>query len=611
MQSWRTWLALAALLLLPLVGAALAPAEHPFAIKGDEATYVAMALSLAYDHDLRYTANDLHRFEDLYGTGPQGLFLQQPRDVHVALALGWPPVRITRTPRAPRDGFAFGKPFVYAVVAAPFVRLGGLRGLLFLNGLLLLAIFVMASMFAATRASPTVALVLAAGFVFASILPIYVVWRTPEILNTALVFGGYFLWLYKIVAPERSLKQFPWLAHPATTYVGAALLGLATYSKPPNALLVVPLVAYALASKRWRHAVLAGAVFLLFSAGAFGMNGLIAGETNYQGGNRRTFAGRFPYSDKTATFETTGTPMVTENSDAQSLLAPPVFVPLFEHNVEYFLIGRDAGFIPYFFPGFLIGLVWFSRPRLWTSWQVLAALAFGASIVIMLALAPYTWNGGGGPPGNRYVLSLYPVLFFLLPAQVSGAIAGVSLLGLAVIAPLLTRPIAASYGPWLNVEHGIPRLLPIELTLPDDLPARLNPQRSRLDLDNALLYLMDGNAFLPEQTKRFWVAGAARADMILRTDREIDKATLQLHSGVANHVTVSLGRAHASVDLTPDGTATVVLEPGPGVVYTRGSRAYVFTVTTTNGFVPADVDPKSQDRRNLGVFIEPHFILHP
>ena len=34
-------------LLLALLGAALAPVERPFAIKGDEATYVAMALSVA------------------------------------------------------------------------------------------------------------------------------------------------------------------------------------------------------------------------------------------------------------------------------------------------------------------------------------------------------------------------------------------------------------------------------------------------------------------------------------------------------------------------------------------------------------------------------------
>jgi hypothetical protein len=611
-RSRRGPAALAALLLLPILGAALAPAERPFKIKGDEATYVEMALSIAYDGDLRFTATDLHRFEEMFGTGPTGIFLQRPRDVHVTFTAGWPPVRITRTPRSSREGLAFGKPFVYPVVAAPFVRIGGLRGLLFLNLLLLSAMVWMAWTFAATRTSPVAAALVAVAFAFASILPIYAVWRTPEMLNSALVFGGYFLWLYKQVASEPALTSRRWLAHPATDFVAAAFLGLATYSKPPNALLIAPVVLTMLVAKRWRHAIVVGTAFLLLSAGAFAVNGLIAGEMNYQGGVRSTFTDSFPYSDPTVdpttAFEHAGTSMVTEHSDAQQLLAPAVFVPLFEHNTEYFLIGRDAGFVPYFFPGLVILVAWLARPRSWTRWQVLVALALGASILVMLALAPYSWNGGGGPPGNRYLLSLYPAFFFLLPSRFTGRAAAVSLLGLAVTGPLLLRPLAASYGPWHNVEHGVVRLLPIELTLADDLPVRLNLARSRLDLDNGLLYLMDENAFMPEAGKRFWVAGAARAEMILRTDRAIEKATLHLHSVVANHVTISLGRGRASIDLQPDGDGTLVMEPGPGVVY-RESRAYVFTVTTTNGFVPADVDPKSQDRRFLGVFIEPTFQL--
>jgi hypothetical protein len=583
----RRALPVLAVLLFALVGTALAPAEPKFAIKGDEATYVAMALSIAYDHDLRYRPVDLHRFEQTLGTGPVGIFLQ----------------------RVGPDRLSFGKPWVYPLAAAPFVRLGGLKGLLFLNLLLLGAIVWMAWMFASARVGPGTALALAAAFAFASILPLYSVWRTPEVLNTALVFSGYFLWLYKRVASEAAATRNRWLMHPSTDYVAAALLGLATYSKPPNGLLIAPIVVFLFAGKRWRQAVLVGVAFLLFSAGAFGVNKMVAGEWNYQGGDdRRTFNDQFPYSDPSTTFDK-GWAMVTENSDAQSLLAPSLFLPLFEHNTVYFFFGRDAGFVPYFFPGLVILLAWLASPRSWTAWQVTILLTLAASVVVLLALAPYTWNGGGGPPGNRYFLSLYPVLFFLIPPAMPGWAAIASLLGLVVTAPILAHPIAASYGPWENVEHGVPRLLPIELTLVDDLPVRLNAQRMRLDLDGGLLYLMDGNAFLPEEQKRFWVAGAARAEMILRTDRAIAKATLSLHSGVANHVTISLGRGSASIDLSPDGNGTVVLEPGPGIVYTNGSRSYVFMVTTTDGFVPADRDPKSADRRFLGVFIEPKFRL--
>ncbi|HEX4565517.1 MAG TPA: hypothetical protein VH138_02755, partial [Vicinamibacterales bacterium] len=318
MRSRRLMPALAALL-LALVGAALAPAERPFAIKGDEATYVSMALSVAYDQDLRYTPIDLHRFEQMFGTGPVGIFLLK-----------------TKPPSS--SGIAFGKPFVYPVVAAPFIRVGGLRGLLFLNLLLLESILWMAWMFASTRMGSGSAFALAVAFVFASILGLYAVWRTPEVLNTALVFGGYFLWLYKHVAPEGAAARHRWLVHPATDYAAAVLLGLATFSKPPNALLIVPIAISILARQQLRRAIVAGAVFLVFSAGGFGANWLMSGELNYQGGDRRTFADHFPFSDRSQTFDE-GWKSSTEKTDAESLLAPAVFWPLFEHNSVYFFVG--------------------------------------------------------------------------------------------------------------------------------------------------------------------------------------------------------------------------------------------------------------------------------
>ncbi len=298
--------------------------------------------------------------------------------------------------------------------------------------------------------------------------------------------------------------------------------------------------------------------------------------------------------------------MVTENTDAESLLSPPVFWPLFAHNIVYFFAGRDAGLIPYFFPGFIILLAWLARPRLWTTWQVFTALALAASVLALLSLAPYTWNGAGGPPGNRYFLSLYPALFFLLPTRAPTWVAPLSLAGFVVTAPLLTHPTLATHQPWLNVERGVVRLLPVELTLVDDLPVRLAPLRSRITLADSLIYLLDQNAYFPEGDG-FWIKGAAHAEIIVRTDRAIDRAMLELRSVVANHVTVSLGKSRASAVLKPNNAATLLLNPGGGVVYTNGSRAYVLSVTTTSGFVPHVVDPTSTDERFLGVFVRPVF----
>jgi hypothetical protein len=47
-----------------------------YGVKGDEATYVGMTLSVVYDHDLAYQERDLDRFWGLYKTGPEGVFLK-------------------------------------------------------------------------------------------------------------------------------------------------------------------------------------------------------------------------------------------------------------------------------------------------------------------------------------------------------------------------------------------------------------------------------------------------------------------------------------------------------------------------------------------------------
>src|SRR4051794_23814774 len=61
-------------------------------LKGDEATFIAMALSVAHDGDLKYRREDFSRFVRLYGTGPEGVFLKQSNQLHVQLHAGWPPI---------------------------------------------------------------------------------------------------------------------------------------------------------------------------------------------------------------------------------------------------------------------------------------------------------------------------------------------------------------------------------------------------------------------------------------------------------------------------------------------------------------------------------------
>jgi hypothetical protein len=95
--------------------------------KGDEATYVSMALSAAFDHDLTYQRRDLERYWGLYRWGPDGIFLKRGKQWHVRVDGAPPFVHASRTP-TPTPIAYFGKALLYPVVVAPFVRVLGLNG---------------------------------------------------------------------------------------------------------------------------------------------------------------------------------------------------------------------------------------------------------------------------------------------------------------------------------------------------------------------------------------------------------------------------------------------------------------------------------------------------
>ena len=80
-----------------------------FGIKGDEATYVAMALSVAYDGDLVFEARDLERFYRVYNSGPEGIFLKRGATASYQFVEAFPFVRRkTRVDDQP-DRLYFGK----------------------------------------------------------------------------------------------------------------------------------------------------------------------------------------------------------------------------------------------------------------------------------------------------------------------------------------------------------------------------------------------------------------------------------------------------------------------------------------------------------------------
>ena len=633
-----------------------------YGIKSDEATYVAMALSLAYDGDLTYERRDLERFAGLYHSGPNGIFLKRGKHLRIGIDSTFPFVQLTKRDDTNPARLYYGKAFIYPVLAAPFVRAYGLNGMLILNVVLLAAAFVCAYVFLAAQSPHAIAALFAAAFFGAAALPVYGVFLMPEILNLAFVLFAYFLWLYKEVAvvplkaattlagsPSLLTGALDWaVAHEAsaserfvvsgfsrtwrsvttvvsgfsrtvarnitvalsgrwTDIAAAILLGVATYSKPlPVALLVAPLVAYAWWRRRWVLGFVIGSVAVAAAASLFALNAAVTGEFNYQAGDRKTFVDRFPFDRPDATWQSFGGAVIDDPGQAaQAVLVNRNLPARFARNVVYFLLGRHFGFVPYYFPGIVAVLAWLFSSSRRDAWRVLTFLGFALAAALLLLVLPFTWSGGGGPPGNRYALSAYPVLLFLMPPTVS-AIPGLTawLVGALFTAKMLVGPFGAAKFTWELYERGMARRLPVELPMSQDLPVALaQPMRSPIHYSNPGLRLsfLDQNAWPPEPPG-MWISGAGRAEIILRAERPVRHLAVEAESPIPTTLTITLGGDAVTITVLPRKPVAFEVPAGDPVPGRYGDSVYLLTTHSSDGFVPHLVNGSS-DYRNLGALL--------
>jgi hypothetical protein len=574
-----------------------------FGIKGDEATYVSMGLSAAYDRDLTYERRDLERFFGLYKSGPDGIFLKRGREIHARVDATPPFLHVVRTPDRRNDRLYFGKALVYGVVAAPFVWLFGLNGFLVLHVLLLFGAGVCGYRFLAARSRPGPALVFALAFIGASCVPVYAVFLAPEILNFSLVVFAYFCWLYKEVWPE----GVGFLQSRRSDYLAAALLGIATYSNPRHAFLIAPIVAWCTWRRRWIDGLALGTAFVALTALLFSATALNTGEFNYQGGERKSFTlGTYPFDGAHPdAWQIGGAEKSTNDSDADNVLRD--FPNRFSHNVWYFLVGRHFGFVPYFFPGVVVVALWLLSNERTRPWRAFTLLAVCGSAVALLVLAPFTWSGGGGPPGNRYFMSVYAAMLFVTPPVDSFVPALLAWAGGSLFtAKMLLNPFVAAKHPSETTERGFARRLPVELTMANDLPIMLESGRAHAWFSDVLMYFLDEHAHTPEKVdaeghEGVWIAGNGRADILVRSEWPVDHLTITARSPIRTTFIVSMGRAESRVSLDPDRPVTFDV-PAAGVRDLR-SYAYLLSARSTEGFTPHLRDPGNPDRRNLGVLI--------
>ena len=602
---------IAAAVFLCIYGTLALTVDFPRAAQGfksDEATYYMMAYSLTEDGDLTYTKDDLVRVWREFPSGPAGVFLQKGRTLRGAADPD--PNRLY-----------YGKSFIYPLFAAPLVKVFGTNGFLVLHALLLATVILCGYLFLHARSSSLVAVVLASGFVFASVVPVYFVWLMPEVFNFSLVFLAYFCWLYKEVARrEQAQPATKWLFCGRSDVVAAVLLGIATFSKVTNALLFAPIVLWQVWTFFQKRSIRAAKIaasafaFLLVAGGLYATNKAISGEWSYQGGDRETYYVEFPFQNEATKHE-----LGLEKSRGGELLGhiifnPRTFTSNLTHNLEYFFIGRHTGLVGYFFPAVFGMCAFLLAPRQRPGWQWLVLASGLLQGLAFLILTPYTWHGGG--VGNRYFFSGYGVMLFVFPPiqSVSASFAQWAIGGLFV-GPMVLNPFVASFHPADNAKSGPLRMLPVELTLVNDLPVNNEPQHARLWFGDTgqgdpgfLVYFLDDNAFDREADKSFWTRGRARAEFIIKTDRPIVRARFTLTAGpVDTDARVKIGSRVQDVHLEPGASREIVFAMPPGLPYEKEVQALAWTasVSSTGGFTPVFFDSASTDTRFLGVRVKP------
>jgi hypothetical protein len=484
----------------------------------------------------------------------------------------------------------------------------GTNGFLLFHAVLLAVMTLAAYLFLNARSDPLPSVLIATAFIMASVAPAYFVWITPEVFNLTFVTLAYFCWLYKEVAPrDRVPRGLGWLLTPTSDLVAIVLLGVVTFSKPSNALMVGPILLWELRKREWASVAGNMVVFGLIVTGLFGMNVAISGDWNFQGGDRRTFYGGYPFQTPSAGFDI-GMDRTT-NEVMTDVIFGQNFWTLLTHNLWWFVTGRYSGLLPYFFPA-VFALVAFALSRRRQTWQYLVlALAF-AEIVLLVVWIPNNYFGGGGVLGNRYFMNIYGLFLFLLPPINSMAAAVVPwIVGGLFSAKIVLNPFYASFHPAEHAKAGPLRLLPVELSLFNDLPVMTDPRRVRLPFGTQPRFqvtFLDDNAYIEDNA--FWVKGDSRAEILVRFQTPARRLVLSLAAGEAtSDVTVRRGWTSRSVTVRPGQIRELTIPLDDGFPY-QASRIWRVSIESQGGFLPMFGRTGSTDNRFLGIRVTPELV---
>ncbi len=483
----------------------------------DEAVYFSMIQSLVHDLDLTWAHQDLHRICETYPAGPVGIILK----------------------KLPSDKIVFAKPLTYPLAVTTFYILFGLKGIVLFNLVLMwLIVYLIAQRWNST---PGAAIAALAFMVFSAFSP-YVLWCHPEILLSFLLTLFFWNWLRKDYKPLSGFSFFC-----------VVCLGLALTIKPPLLFLAIPPAVELIKKRTFKPFIIIILTIVIIAM----LTLFCLGHVNPYEGNRRIFTDQFPLDAPNNLFE---------KADSWSMDSARFYFDFhtFVWNCLYFFIGRFSGIIWYFFPGVFLVLFAFLAPSNRKGKWLISTIAVVALILIIQI--PSNYHGGGGALGNRYFVSLYPLLLLSVPKLPNKKIVA-ALIAIAAFfsGPFLVYPWLSSYQPGEFTRSGFYSRLPIEWTLVGAYPI-FHPDLYRVTFPGSqgYWYFLDHRSS-GKKDNGFYVQPGEPAHIILELDKE--QSFMDLYTSSDSfwaHGTIRSQKAITNIYAEPEKTRRFHIELGKG-----------------------------------------------
>jgi hypothetical protein len=540
----------------------------------DESAYYSITQSIAYDFDLKYTKTDIYRIKKNYGI-PQGIFIKKGRD----------------------GNLYFSKSFIYPLFAAPFFRIFGVNGFFIFHSILLLIIMIYGYLISFRYYKSKIGIGYILLFIFGSVAWLYFFWITADFFNFSMVFISYLIFFYY---KDEEKNIIPLI-------LSAFILGIVTFSKPPNIFLTLPMLYYIVFKKKsFKKFILYSAFYILPAVLLFTVQYSFTGDWNFMGGERKSFYYRFPLEQKNYTFDKLGIKMSSSNYWQRYYITPKIFFL----NLIYFFIGRYTGLLIYGLPG-LIFLILFLFRRERNSLKHIIILTFFIEIIVYIGMAPDNYFGGAGSLGNRYGLNFFPLLFFLFPEKIDlKKIFYIAAVALLFLAPAFFEPLFYSAYTGELSKTPVLRMFPPEITQISSIPTNINPHAYRKPLVNSKIYILNNNFNGLKEDRGIWMYKEGTIEFILETTKKCDNLKIFLKNNPMKElsfVSIKIGSKKSKLRLSSDEAKNIVLFGIKPSLKLRNYYYYYGKISTTTSAIPFYITKDNRDRRRVSLYFKPVF----